>query len=571
MAGIFDNFSTLNLTPEERKALQAQAKGGALRGALEGEYLGRATGIANDVPLLEADPVSTQAQSRVGPERAARTFYANTAGDVGTSVPKGSGTSGVYSVAEEAAPKAARGILRTAGKALGPAGILLDLANPEAVGDAELTPAQQQAMAEQAVGNMAPQLRADAVNFAQGVSDRAVNQAMGRGNPIDLRDPQAPRSNLYEPLPEQPVAVETPVGPAASAAPQTEPQRVVAQQQQQEAVRQQVEDSAVTALSEGQLTRPQAAEAVVKADAQRAGVTLTPDQTKAAVADELGSMKSMDNSQLGRYISYAAIAGGLIASFMDKSGQTSQLFASSMNKEMDRQLARGQAEKKAQAKAAELKAEQANKDREFGLKEKDFGRKVKADENLAEYRGDQTDIAREGNEIRRSTAANTAAYQQQSLGLRREGMAQRAAQNAQQQSNWDKMFGFREAEAAREQGNTEARLQQGQQRIRQGDEANLIAAKRAQDAANKGPTMSAKEAEEAIKATAKAQGVDLDKAVLKNAAQQLRQHAANNAKAVQSNPSGVINQILQGPGYTVNPGQKRSLWFDKDPSVTLKK
>ena len=64
------------------------------------------------------------------------------------------------------------------------------------------------------------------------------------------------------------------------------------------------------------MSRPSLAEAIVEADAQRAGEQLTPpEQSKQAVQQELTSMKTMDNKDLSKYVSYALIAGGVLASF----------------------------------------------------------------------------------------------------------------------------------------------------------------------------------------------------------------------------------------------------------------
>lgn len=581
MAGIFDNFSTLNLTPEELKQLQLRQAGGGLMGAVEGEYLPRAEGIESDRPRIGADPVSTQQQSRVAPERAGRTFYANTQGDVGTSVPKGSGTSGVYSAAEEALGEGggkAAGVFgkaaRLGGKALGPVGILMDVANPEAVGDAELTPEQQAELARGAVANMGQQQAADAVQFAQGVSDRTVNAGMGRGNPIDLRDPQAPRSNLYDqsrsPRQEEPATVDTPVGQAAPAQPVNPEQAVAKQTAQQETVRQATEQASVQALTSGELTRPKAAEAVVAADAKRAGVELTPEQSKKAVQEELTNMKSMDNNQLGKYLSYAAIAGGLIASFMDKSGQASQMFAQSFNKQLDRNLAEGQANKKAAAAQAKFEAEQklerdklVRTDRGLDIKEKGVNQQGEYQQGQLELGGERNQISREGN-------AATNAYRGESLNLRREGMAQRQAEAARDQANWEKMFGFKETEAQRDQRNQEARIGQGAEKVRQGNESLVIqATKAAKSSEGKGIDITTKDAEETVKATAAAQGVDLDKAALKNAAQQYRARVKNDPKAAQGNSAGIINGILNGESFNAQPGKKGILW-DSNASIKLK-
>lgn len=584
MAGIFDNFSTLNLTPEELKQLQLRQAGGGLAGAVEGEYLPRAEGIESDRPRIGADPVSSQEQSRVSPKQGGRTFYANTQGDIGTSVPKGSGTSGVYDAIEETVDNGvgkASGVLgkfgRVAGKALGPVSALTDFVNPEMLADGELTPEQQQVMAQQAVANMGPQMAGDAVNFAGGVADRAVGRAMGRPG-VDLRDPQQPQSNLFDQsrsprqeLPEEvqqaaleaPATVDTPVGQAAPGTPVNPEQQVAQRNAQQETVRQATEQASVQALTSGQLTRPKAAEAVVQADAKRAGVELTPEQTKVAVKEELTNMKGMDNSQLGKYLSYAAIAGGLIASFMDKSGTASNMFAQSFNKQLDRNVTMGLAQRKAAAAQAQFDAKQKMERDKLQRTDRGLGIREKEVEQQGQYQSAQIGLGQERNQIFREGQASTNAYRGASLGMRQQSMAQRAAEAERDQQNWEKMFGFKEAEAKRDQGNQE-------RRIRQGDEGLLFRAHAAANSAvGKGPDVTTKDAESAIKATADAQGVNLDKAVLKNAAQQFRARIKADPRGAQSNTTGIINDILNSQGFQQEPGRQGLIW-DSAPSIKLK-
>src|SRR5690606_18338678 len=122
-------------------------------------------------------------------------------------------------------------------------------------------------------------------------------------------------------------------------APQAPPQAPTPdpeQQKQIEIQRQTVETGALKGLETGQVSRPGLAEAIVDADAQRAGEQLTPEQSKQAVQQELVSMKSMDNNELSKYVSYALIAGGVLASFLDKSGKSADMFHDSFNRQLDR-------------------------------------------------------------------------------------------------------------------------------------------------------------------------------------------------------------------------------------------
>ena len=151
--------------------------------------------------------------------------------------------------------------------------------------------------------------------------------------------------------------------------PEPEPDQ---QQQQIEIQRQTVEIGALKGLETGQVSRPSLAEAIVEADAQRAGEQLTPEQSKQAVQQELTSMKTMGNKDLSKYVSYALIAGGVLASFMDKSGKAEGMFHDSFNRQLDR----GE-EAKAQAAAAEQAAlKHALDERKVSATEADIGSKV---------------------------------------------------------------------------------------------------------------------------------------------------------------------------------------------------
>lgn len=614
MAGIFDNFSTLNLTPAELKALQLRQAGGGLMGTLEGEYLPREDVPQGSRPALGSDPVSTQQQSGTNPDAKSRTFYGGRDGapvstdpeDVrrkpsaasrwtpdGSAHPEAAKASGVdwkppaegraaMAVADEVGTLAKFG--RVAGKALGPVGVLMDFANPEAVADGELTPEQQQEMAKGAVANMGQQTASDAVAFAGGVADRAVGKAMGRPG-VDLRDPNAPQANLFDQsqsprqeLPQevqqaalaQPATVDTPVGQAAPAQPVNPEQQVAAQTAQQETVRQATEQASVQALTSGELTRPKAAEAVVKADAKRAGVELTPEQSKKAVQEELTNMKSMDNSQLGKYLSYAAIAGGLIASFMDKSGAAGAAFAGSFNKQLDRNMTTGMANQKAAAAKAKFEAEQKLERDKLQRTDRGLDIREKGVDQQGEYQDAQVGLGQERNEISRDGQESTNAYRGASLGLRQQAMAQRQQEAARDQQNWEKMFGFKESEAARDAQNDNRTLDQGDARVRQGNEKNLIAAKKAAATSEgKGIDVTTKDAEATVKATAESQGVKLDKAALANAAQQYRARVKNDPKAAQGNSAGIINGILNGESFQSTPGKKGLIWDDAG-SIKLK-
>lgn len=164
------------------------------------------------------------------------------------------------------------------------------------------------------------------------------------------------------------------------AAPQVPPQAPTSvpakdqelERQQIEIKRQTVETGALKGLETGQVSRPGLAEAIVEADAQRAGEQLTPEQSKQAVQQELVSMKTMDNKELSKYVSYALIAGGILASFMDESGKAGDLFHESFNRQLDR----NDAAKEREAAAEQAALKHALDERRVAATEADVDSKV---------------------------------------------------------------------------------------------------------------------------------------------------------------------------------------------------
>lgn len=151
--------------------------------------------------------------------------------------------------------------------------------------------------------------------------------------------------------------------------------------------RQVVEAGAKEQLRTNQLSRPKAAEAVVQADIQRTGEKITPEEMKTRVNQEVASMKTMDNDQLSKYLSYALIAGGLIASHLDESGAAGQAFAGGFNAQLDRNQQAALFKAKQQAAADAAAQEGAFKTRELDIKETEAASKAadrKADNTLNE-------------------------------------------------------------------------------------------------------------------------------------------------------------------------------------------
>jgi len=590
MANFFGEgfFGGKALTPAQLKELAELQKSGALRGAVEGEYMpreggvtrgalsgflesdpvstqtgrpeigqepkrigregeyqARGQGIEQGRPRIGVDPVSSQQQSRVGPDRAGRTFYANTAGDVGTSVPKGGGTSGVYDEAAGAAGKVGGvfgKLARVGGKLLGPLGFVADAVNPEAVADGELTPEQQAQQAQLAVANMGPQMAGDAWQFGSDVAKRTLDAGMQRKAPLDLRDPQQARGNYFN-QDMSPRLEETPVGPVAEANPQTPQAAVGAAEQQKVGMQQQVADQSLNALNSGQLTRTAAAETVVKADQARTGKSLTPDQQQAAVKEEVANMKTMDNQGLSKYLGIALVAGGLLASVLDKSGKTTELFVGSMNKQMDRELASGQAQRKADAAAAKAKQDmklELLKLEETKNRNQTYAKSV---DNTGEYQEAQVGLGAERNDISREGQASTNAYRGAALGLRAQGLTLQQQKMAQDTEQFQAAQGLRERQLTATERNIDSQIERRGEQSVNDRTSNLLRA-RGVAAKEKGnlPKLSTKEAEALVEETYAGQGVKLNGAARAAMAQQLRRNASQDP-AFFDNPSAAALRL----------------------------
>jgi len=131
--------------------------------------------------------------------------------------------------------------------------------------------------------NADPESAMGAAQFGGDVAQRTLDAGMGRTTPSPYAmNPQ-----------EQP-----------QAAPQQDPEAVAQQVAQEkeatETKRQVVEKGAVEALRTNQVSRPQLAEEVVKADLARKGETATPDELKSLVQQEATEMRTMDNKDLSK-------------------------------------------------------------------------------------------------------------------------------------------------------------------------------------------------------------------------------------------------------------------------------
>lgn len=231
---------------------------------------------------------------------------------------------------------------------------------------------------------------AQAYGDPQGVAQRAVGNAMGD---VEVG------ANEYK---QQAAQGKFPINLMADQS------QVNRKAPQVEVTRQRVEAGAMERLRTNQLSRPKAAEEVVKADQQRTGNQYTPQEFKARVAEETTAMKGMDDNQLSKYLSYALVAGGLIASALDKSGNAGKAFAGGFNAQIDRrqEMAKYEAQQKAAAKAAADKA--AIEERKIGIQERDVASKEKSREDASELGQARYNLSRDELEAKREKWANDA-------------------------------------------------------------------------------------------------------------------------------------------------------------------
>lgn len=205
---------------------------------------------------------------------------------------------------------------------------------------------------------------ANARGGVRGLMDQAERYNEDRGVPMN-----PPGADVAGLLPGPELDKEAiPMEPAK----QNKVDAVAAQNPQVEQARTRIESGALQGLQTGEVHISDLAKGVVQADAQRAGAPLKGDEEKAAVQAEIQAMKTMDKDQLAKYVSYALIAGGLLASVFDESGQAGAQFHDSLNKQLDRNLAAG----KMQQQAAQAAAELALDYRKVGTTEKDVESKI---------------------------------------------------------------------------------------------------------------------------------------------------------------------------------------------------
>lgn len=159
-----------------------------------------------------------------------------------------------------------------------------------------------------------------------------VRRQMNGGTPLQgtPHQPDAQPQSVTVPQESKPVEA-TPGSQEAAKA-------VVAQQL--ETQRQHIQNGALAQLKDNRLSRVEAATAVVDAQQQQTGTQLKPNEHKAAVAEEVGAMRKMGNSDLATYLSYALMGLGAVAAATDEKAATAfgNSFASSFGNYRNQQL-----------------------------------------------------------------------------------------------------------------------------------------------------------------------------------------------------------------------------------------
>jgi hypothetical protein len=338
-----------------------------------------------------------------------------------------------------------------------------------------------------------PDAAAKGSQFAEGIVGRAVGAAKDAyGKAPDqyaqgLAQGKYP-ANLMDPNAKPPVAPQV--------------------AQEVESKRQVAEAGAKKQLAQGQLSRPKAAAAIVQADAQRSGEQLTPEQTKAKIAEETAVMKTMNDDELSKYLSYALIAGGLLASHLDKSGNAGQAFAGGFNAQLDR----GQKEKLFKYQQDQAAASAAAK---AALKERELTNAEANTESMIQSRADSTNLSRE------------------ELAAKRE--------------NWNRTAGLAEAKLAAYRDRTQATAD--------GKSGKTPTA----------PALSQKDNMELVDNYTAGKGLDLDKGVLEAAASRLPNIQKNYPDlSIQEQMDLVFSE------FEATPGKVNTFFPNTDPGYKLK-
>uniref|UniRef100_A0AAU6W0D1 Virion protein n=3 Tax=unclassified bacterial viruses TaxID=12333 RepID=A0AAU6W0D1_9VIRU len=442
--------------------------------------------------------------------------------------------------ADAAGQAAKRGLLsRVLGVAAGPVGVGVQAATHAGdLNEGEDAIVKQRQDAERdAYYTANPQEARDAMSYGQGVGQRAAQAGINYAYDQTQKGDQGSGDGKLLMTQETKTAPTTPEVP---------PEVVEHAKKQTEAKRQVVQQGTVKALQTNQVSRPELAEEIVKADVQRTGKELTPDAFKARVAEETSNMKSMDNNDLSRYVSYALVAAGLIASFADKSGKAGDAFSASFNRQLDRNLQNGINNSKIQAKATENAQKNAIKTYELkqGDRKLDQGDKTLANDekrtdgqlgfwkDSADLGRERIAVSREGNSIQAANANATNGLRSAQMDLNRELAAQR-------QQNSDRDFGLKKESLAIRKAKADAA----------GDSF-------------KAPEISSKAAQDLVASRAKGTGIPIAKSALPQVAEQLRVLIKDDPRGYAENPTKFHDRAIKQAG--LQQTGNTSLWDDRE-------
>ncbi len=285
-----------------------------------------------------------------------------------------------------------------------------------------------------------------------------------------------------------------------------------------EAGRQRIEIGTKVSLDSGAVSLPELAQGVVMADAQKTGQEIAPEQAQKAVAAEVATMQKMSPDNLAKYVSYALIAGGLLASALDKSGESGRMFHDSLNKQLDRNLAAG----KMQQAAEQAAVKNALESRKVDVSERDVDSKI----------DNRTVTAEQGE--RKLVQGDTA------LGIQQDRAAT-ARFSAQSQAQLAKAgLGLKEQDLALKQQGLAIR------------ERGMTLKEAAAQSGNKGEKLTTKDATAIVESWAKEGDKKISPAAAANMAQQLR-NAAVDPKTKDYTIFDVLDTISEDGQYEVDP------------------
>lgn len=442
------------------------------------------------------------------------------------------------------------------------------VADPELANRGQETANRVAGNAMQGTAGLLPQYQEGAQSDTQMARDGAgllmykpeAGQQQSQLSPDELSaiDPNNPPDQAPQ---QSPMEVPNPAPQATSVQPpQNVPQAFQKAKVQQEAERQAVQQDLQKKLSSGDISRHDAAKQVVKADLAREQKVVTPEKEKELVAAEATNMKTMGDSDLSKYVSYALMVGGIASIFLDKSGQAGKGFTGAFLQAQQQKAA-------ANAAAIKARAEYSKEQRKEALER------------------DKLKETSRRNGIYEVATNNTGEYQAQSIGVKKEGLLVQKENKATDVAIAKARMASADNRAAASNSLARDRFDQAERHFQanqdfksedlkldrskfESDEAykaatltdkrnnTLIRAKVATAAAgNKGIELSTKDAADVVDKTLESQGLNVDAGAKAALAQTVRSEMKNNPEAAKD-PVGTVARILseQADRYESSPG-----------------